>query len=386
LDLISYGNGEQKMSKTYDVVVVGGGIIGMAAAYYLCREKVKLALVERKHIGSGSTGRCIGGIRQQFSTPAAIRLMQENIELFSQMEEEFNQSVEFHQGGYLFLAHHQDMVEVFKRNIKIQKKEKVNVSLLSPEEVRKIVPDLNIEGVLAGAYCPDDAQAFPFPVLDGYREKIEDREGELFIANPVIDIKKEKHFQLTLADGNLLEAPKVLLSAGPWTGELAKMTGLDLPLYPERHEAVITERIPKFFEPMVVDYRPDGCYFHQLISGQIIACYTPVPNVPGIHEDVSFEFLPQAAWRMSRLIPELKKAAILRNWSGSYTMTPDGNPIVDESEIEGFYIASGMSGHGFMFGPAIGKHLAHFMLSGQWGADFSEFSIKREFKSKENMK
>ena len=350
------------MSKAYDVVVVGGGIIGMATAYYLCRENIKVALVERKHLGSGSTGRCIGGIRQQFSTPAAIRLMQENIELFSQMEEEF------------------------KKNIKIQKKEKVNVSRLSPEEVSKVVPDLNIEGVLAGAYCPDDAQAFPFPVLEGYREKIEERGGELFIANPVVNIKKEKHFQLTLGDGNLLQAPKVLLSAGPWTGELAKIIGLDLPLYPERHEAVITERIPKFFEPMVVDYRPDGCYFHQLISGQIIACYTPVPNVPGIHEDVSFKFLPQVAWRMSRLIPELKKAAILRNWSGSYTMTPDGNPIVDESEIEGLYIASGMSGHGFRFGPAIGKHLAHFMLFGQWGADFSEFSIKREFKSKENMK
>ncbi len=386
--MISHRNGEgaRKMSKAYDVVVVGGGIIGMATAYYLSQEKVKLALVERKHIGSGSTGRCIGGIRQQFSTPAAIRLMQENIELFSQMEEEFNQSVEFHQGGYLFLAHNPEMVEVFKKNIEIQEKEKVNVSLLSPAEVKKVVPHLNIEEVLAGAYCPDDAQAFPFRVLEGYREKIEKRGGEFFMANPVIDIKKEKHFRLTLADGNRLEAPKVVLSAGPWSGELGKIIGLELPFYPERHEAVITERIPKFFEPMVVDYRQDGCYFHQLISGQVIACYTPVPHVPGIHEDVTFEFLPQVAWRMSRLIPELKKAAILRNWSGSYTMTPDGNPIVDQSEIEGLYIASGMSGHGFMFGPAIGKHLAHFMLFGQWGADFSEFSIKREFKSKENMK
>jgi sarcosine oxidase subunit beta len=374
------------MSKAYDVVVVGGGIIGMATANYLSQQKVKLAVVERKHIGSGSTGRCIGGIRQQFSTPAAIRLMQENIKLFSQMEEEFNQSVEFHQGGYLFLAHHPNMVDVFKKNIDIQKKENVNVSLLSPEEVSKVIPELNIEGVLAGAYCPDDAQAFPFPVLEGYRKKIEEHGGDFYIANPVIGLNKDKHFQLTLRDGVLLETPKILLSAGPWTRQLAKMIGLDLPLYPERHEAVITERIPKFFDSMVVDYRPDGCYFHQLISGQIIACYSPIPNVPGIHEDVSFEFLPQVAWRMSRLIPKLKQAAFLRNWSGSYTMTPDGNPIVDESETEGLYIAAGMSGHGFMFGPAIGKHLSHFMLTNQWGADFSEFSIHREFKSKENMK
>jgi sarcosine oxidase, subunit beta len=374
------------MSKVYDVVVIGGGIIGMATANYLCRSGVKLAVVERKFLGSGSTGRCIGGIRQQFSTPAAIRLMQENIELFSRMEEEFNQSVEFHQGGYLFLAHTPEMVEVFKKNIEIQRREKVNVRLLSPGDVREVVPALNIDGVLAGAYCPDDAQAFPFPVLEGYRGKISEHKGDLYMGNPVTGIKRETHFHLHLADGTRLEAPKVLLSAGPWTAELGKMLGLELPFFPERHEAVITERIPKFFEPMVVDYRPDGCYFHQLISGQVIACYSPVPTVPGIHEDVSFEFLPQVAWRMSRLIPQLKKAAFLRNWSGSYTMTPDGNPIVDESEIRGLYIASGMSGHGFMFGPAIGKHLAHFMLTGEWDADFSEFSIKREFKSKESMK
>jgi sarcosine oxidase subunit beta len=374
------------MRKTYDVVVVGGGIIGMAAAYYLSQAKVKLALVERKYIGSGSTGRCIGGIRQQFSTAASICLMQESLTLFSQMEEELNRPVEFHQGGYLFLAHTAKMVDVFKKNIEIQEKENVNVSLLSPGEVKEVVPSLNIDGLLAGTYCPDDAQAFPFPILDGYKEKIEENGGEFYLANPVTTLKKENHFRLMLADGTFLEAPKVLLSAGPWAGELAKQLGLVLPLYPERHEAVITERIPKFFEPMVVDYRPDGCYFHQLMSGQIIACYTPVPNVPGIHEDVSFEFLPQVAWRMRRLIPDLKNAAFLRSWSGSYTMTPDGNPIVDESSIEGFYIASGMSGHGFMFGPAIGKHLAQFMTTGEWGADFSEFSITRKFKSKENLK
>lgn len=374
------------MNKTYDVVVIGGGIIGMATAYYLSLDNINTAVVERKFLGSGSTGRCIGGIRQQFSTPASIRLMQESLNLFSQMEDLFGQSVEFHQGGYLFLAHTPEMVNVFKKNIATQQKEKVNVSLLSPKEVLEVVPDLNIDGLLAGAYCPDDAQAFPFPVLNGYRDKILLAGGDIIAANPVVTIQKEKTFRLTLENGSILEAPKVLLAAGPWTGDLAKQMDLDLPLYPERHEAVITERIPRFFESMVVDYRSDGCYFHQLITGQVIACYTPVPNVPGIHEDVTFEFLPRAARRMKRLIPRLKDTAFLRNWSGSYTMTPDGNPIVDESTVPGLYIASGMSGHGFMFGPAIGKHLARFMVTAKWEADLSEFAINREFSGREAMK
>jgi len=374
------------MAKTYDIVVVGGGIIGMATAAYLSEAGLKLAVIERKYLGAGSTGRCIGGIRQQFSTPGSIRLMQESIRLFARMEDEFGYSVEFHQGGYLFLAHTPEMVETFKKNIEVQKKENVNVSLLTPQEVKEVVPSLNDEGLLAGAYCPDDAQAFPFPVLNGYKEKMERNGGVVFMESLVTDLKKETHFRVTLADGTVIESDKVLLSTGPWTRDLAFKIGLDLPLYPERHEAVITERIPKFFEPMVVDYRPDGCYFHQLISGQIIACYTPIPIVPGIHEDVTLEFLPQIAWRMRRLIPDLKHAAFLRNWSGCYTMTPDGNPIVDESSVPGFYIGSGMCGHGFMLGPAIGKHLAHFISHGQWDIDFSEFAIDRQYKSKESMK
>ncbi len=374
--------------ETYDIVVIGGGIIGMATAFYLSRNQrgIKMAVIERKYIASGSTGRCIGGIRKQFSTPTAIRLMKENVKLFSEMEEEFGFTVEFHRGGYLLLAHSPEMKEIFKSNIKLQQKEGVNVSLLTPKEAKEVVPDLDIEGLFAAAFCADDAQAFPFPVLKGYKNKIEKNKGDFYLHNPVITFEKKKNFLLTMGNGTVLEAEKVLLSAGPWTAELGKQVGLDLPLFPERHEAMITERIPKFFEPMVVDYRKDGCYFHQLISGQVIGCYTPVPNVPGIREDVSFEFLPRLAKRMMRLVPCLGKTSVLRHWAGCYTMTPDGNPIVDESEIENLYIASGMSGHGFMFGPAIGKHLANFMLTGKWDTDFAEFSINRRFEGKEMLK
>lgn len=378
---------ETTHTTTYDIVVIGGGIIGMAAAYYLSRNDLKLAVVERTYLGAGSTGRCIGGIRQQFSTPTAIRLMMENMQLFSEMDDLFGFPVEFHQGGYLLLAHTPELVDIFKSNIAVQRKEGVDVSLLTPQEAKKdVVQDLNTDGLLAAAYCPSDAQAFPFPILKGYKEKIDAGGGAFYFHNPVTHFQKKKHFHLTLQNGTVLEAEKVLLAAGPWTTDLGKQVGLDLPLFPERHEAMITERIPQAFDSMVVDYRPDGCYFHQLISGQVIGCYSPVPNVPGVWEDTSFEFLPRLARRMTRLIPSLGKASILRHWSGSYTMTPDGNPVVDESEIENLYIASGMSGHGFMFGPAIGKHLAEFMITGQWDTDFSEFAINREFKSKETLK
>ncbi len=367
------------MTKRYDIAVIGAGIMGMATASYLSKNGVKLAVIDKEYIGSGSTGRCIAGIRQQFSTPASIAVMKENVSLFSQMEEEFGFSVEFYQGGYLLMAHNEEMVELFKSNIKIQQKEGINVSLLSPEEALSVVPKLNIEGLLAAAYCPDDGQAYPFAVLKGYKTKIDERKGDFFLHNPVIKFEKKENFLLYLEDGTVIEAEKVLLSAGPWTKELGRKIDLDLPLFPERHEAMITERIPRIIEPMIVDYRKDGCYFQQMLTGQVIGCYTPSPNVPGLRKNSSREFLLEMGKRMVRLVPELESAAILRHWAGSYNMTPDGNPIVDKTPVDDLYIASGMSGHGFMFGPALSKHLAHFIGNDEWDTDFSEFSFFQPF-------
>lgn len=374
------------MKKTYDIAVIGGGIIGMATAYYLSLKNKNIILIERDTIGSGSTSRCIGGIRQQFSTPSSIRIMKENIKLFSEMEEEFGFSVEFEQGGYLLLAHNKELLEIFRNNVNIQQREGVNVSLITAEQAKEIVPELNIEGVVGAAYCSEDAQAYPFYVLKGYKEGFEKNGGRIVTGTTVLDIRKESHFSLDLEDDIKIQAEKVLISAGPWTKELGDKAGLDLPIFPERHEAMITSRMDKFFDPMIVDYRKDGCYFQQLLTGQVIGCFTPIPNVPGIREDVTPDFLPQIAKRMMRLVPALKNASILRHWSGSYSMTPDGSPIVDETSIKNLYVSAGMSGHGFMFGPAIGKYMAHFMITGEWLTDFSEFSINRSFNSKESLK
>jgi len=373
------------MKKNYDIAIIGAGIIGMATAFYLSRQS-DIIVIEKDTIGSGSSSRCIGGIRQQFSTPSSIKIMKENIKLFSEMENEFGFSVEFQQGGYLLLAHNPELLNIFENNVKIQKNEGVNVSILSPKEAKEVVPELNTEGVLGAAYCPDDGQAYPFYVLKGYKEGIEKNKGDIVTKNPVIGIKKEKNFILTLQNGEVIEAEKVLISAGPWAKEFGKKIGLELPIFPERHEAMITSRMDNFFEPMIVDYRKDGCYFQQLKTGQVIGCFTPIPNVPGIREDVSIDFLPQIAKRMIRLVPDLKDAMILRHWSGSYSMTPDGSPIVDKTNIENLFVSAGMSGHGFMFGPALGKYMAQFMLTGEWLMDFSEFSINRSFTSKESLK
>jgi sarcosine oxidase subunit beta len=376
------------MNETFDSIIIGGGIIGLSAAYHLSGKGLKVLVVEKKFPGSGSTTRCIGGIRQQFSTEASIKLTQESVSQFLKMEEEFGFSVEFFQGGYLFLAYSQENLDSFNEVSKLQKSLGLDVRLLSVSECLDIVPSLNRENLLGGVYSPDDGQAYPFKVIEGYIQEITRKKSKImpFVEVTGILIENESVKGISIASGDKYYSNVVLNAAGPWAGEIGKLAGIDLPIAPEKHEAFITTRMNRLFDTMIVDYRKDGCYFQQLVNGQVIGCYTPVPNQPGTDVHSSGEFLVEMSRRTIRLIPELSKAKVLRQWAGSYSMTPDGSPIVDKSGISGFFVAAGMCGHGFMFSPAMGKFISEIIVDDHYPFDWDEFKLNRDFSGKELLK
>jgi sarcosine oxidase subunit beta len=376
------------MNSTADVIIIGGGIIGCATGYYLAEKGFKVHLLEKDYLTAGSTGRCIGGIRQQFSTELSIRVAMESMKKFVAMSADLGQDVEFHQGGYLFLAHSEEKKETYLKLIEIQRGMGLDVEYIGAEEIEKLVPGINPAGLLGGTYCPSDAQANPFLIVDSFAKKIREK-GDVRVHKHVTGICVEKAgvMTVTTSDGDTYQAPIVVNAAGPNARDIAKLIDLDLPIYPERHEAMITEQMERFFDMMIVDYRPDGCYFNQKWGkGSIIGCYTPIPNVPGLDLGTSFEFAKEMGRRMARIIPRLGDVKIMRQWSGSYEMTPDGNPILDRSSVEGFWVVGGMCGHGFMLGPEIGWLAAEYIAEGKPPYDISEFAIDREFAGKEVMK
>jgi sarcosine oxidase subunit beta len=376
------------MNQTVDVIVIGGGIIGLAAAFHLAKRGQKVLLLEKKYPGSGSTGRCIGGIRQQFSTPGAIRLMQESVRQFRQMKEEFGFSVEYFEGGYLFLAHDSQRLEIFKAILPLQKSLGLNVEILDAAECLKIAPQLNPEGLLGGVFSPEDGQAYPFKVIEGYIQEIKKLHSQVRFFTEVNEVIVEKHAAkgVKTVKGETFHAHTILNAAGPWAQEVGQMAGLNLPIAPEEHEAFITDRVPPLFATMVVDYRTDGCYFYQRSNGQVIGCYSPVPNKPGIITESSLEFLVEMSKRTVRLVPELATARVIRHWGGCYSMTPDGSPFIDKTKIKGFFVANGMCGHGFMFAPAIGRYISEIILDNRYPFDWSEFSMERDFSRQELLK
>jgi len=376
------------MERTADVIIIGGGAIGLSTAYHLTKRKVKTIVIEKNYLTSGSTGRCIGGVRQQYATPTTIKIAMESVDFFKRAEEELGLDVEWYAGGYLFLAFTEDEEKTFKKAIEIQQRNGLDVSFISADECFKIVPMMYAPGLRGGAYCPSDGQADPFKVCYGFAKRIRENGGRIISSSEVVEIrtKGDKVHSVITNNGEEFFADVVVNAAGPWAKDLCRLVGLDVPIEPERHEAMITERVARLWDPMLVDYRPDGSYFYQRVTGQIIGCYTPDPNVPGIRTDSSLEFFFEMPRRMSNLVPALSQVSVLRHWAGCYSMTPDGSPIVDETEIEGFFIAGGMCGHGFMFSPAIGEHLANYIVEKDWGLPWDEFKLTREFKGKEALR
>lgn len=371
-----------------DIIVIGGGISGLSSAYQLSKRQAKVLVLERQFPASGSTGRCIGGIRVQFSTEASIRLMQESLAQFKTMQDEFGFSVEFAQNGYLFLAHNPERLESFRTVARLQKDLGVDVRILSAQDCQSLVPALNCDGLYGGVYSPDDGQAYPFKVLHGYLEGIKRNGSQLRMFSEVCEILRQgdRVIGVRTADGETFHADVIVNAAGPDAARIGELAGINVRVAPERHEAFITDRLPHLFDPMLVDYRPDGCYFHQMLTGQVIGCYSPVPNVPGTNRQSTIEFISEMAKRAVRLVPELEKAHVIRHWAGSYDNTPDLSPIIDKTPLKGFYLACGMSGHGFMFGPAVGRFISQIILDGSYPFEWSEFKLERDYSRLELMK
>ena len=377
------------MSRTADVVVIGAGVTGAATGYYLAKKGLKVLVLERDFPCAGSTGRCIGGIRAQFSHDLTIRVMMESVRMFRGLKDELGEDVEWYAGGYLFLAYDEKRKQAFLDAIAIQKTYGLDVSYIAPDECEKIAPGLDPTGLLGGAYCSTDGQANPFKVTYGYLEGIKRLGGGLVVGCEVKRINKQgdRAVSVTDAKGDEYTCDMLLNAAGSWADEVGQMAGVKVPVTADRHESLVTEAVERVFDPMVVDYRSDGCYFVQHSgTGHFIGCYTPVPLVPGHNVDATDEFITEMPRRMVRLVPKLAGVKVLRQWAGSYEMSPDGNPLCGETPVRGLYVSTGMSGHGFMFGPAIGKLMAEQMTAGRASIPLDEFFLSRSFGKAEALK
>jgi sarcosine oxidase subunit beta len=367
--------------RTADIVIIGGGVMGASTAYHLAArgQKDVLLLEKEQFFGQGATGRCAGGVRYQFSTEVNIRLSMISLPMLERFEDEIGQPIDFRQCGYLILLSRPEDLEIFQRNVQLQHRLGVMTEWLNGDEIRKRLPMMALEDILAGTYHPKEGLVDPNSVVMGYINAANGLGAKTRTGVTVTGIKCVSGRVVAVeTTTGVISTPLVVNAAGPWAGSLAQLAGVDIPITPLRRQMLTTSPLPEIPQdfPFVIDFA-QSLYFHREGDGLLTGMSNPFEE-PGFDQEVdpSWELLHLEA--ATARMPMLENARLLAHWAGLYENTPDAHPIIGRTPVSGFYVCAGFSGHGFMHGPIAGKLMSEIMLEGKSSSvDVSTLDLAR---------
>ena len=379
------------MTETADVVIIGSGIVGSSVAYHLAEQGcTNVLVIEREaHQGKGSTGKSMGGVRAQFATPVNIQMSLYSINFFSQFDDVVGYPADYRAHGYLFCATSERHLEYLKANRERQIALGLkNVELVSSDDIVRMVPQLRVDDVLGGTYCPTDGFVDPHSVMMGFMQNARKRGVKLWLDTQVIGLEcgalsplSERRITGVTTSRGFVSTRIVVNAAGAWAADVAKMAGVDLPVEPLRRQLVPTEPfdgLPRRF-PMVIDMST-GFHFRREGKGILLAWNDP-EETPGFKTDFDATFVEKILMRAASRVPCLVDAEVnpRRAWAGLYEMTPDHHSIIGPApNVEGLYFVNGFSGHGVMHSPAAGRVTADLVLRGESELiDASQLSVER---------
>ncbi len=346
------------------LVVVGGGVAGVLTSYFLVEKGFNdIVIVEKNYLGSGGSYRCATGIRASFTSREHIVLMKRAIELWTVLSKALN--IKYLRGGYVWLLQSEKEVKEFRVYVSFQNKLGVPTRIIGPDEVKEYVPPIDTRGILAGVYDPLAGKGHPFNTILNTGKYLRDRGVEILTGTCVEKILVENSRVRGVAtDKGVIEADKVLVAAGYGSKKVLSTIGVELPTENLPKHALVTEKFREAFKPLVIDWA-HSAYIVQTFPGNFLigAEIKEEPDKPARNR---IEYLYQAARVWVKHFPWLREVNVLRYWTGYYVMTPDHHPVLGPIEdIEGLYIATGFSGHGFMIAPAVGEALAEWILDGK---------------------
>jgi sarcosine oxidase, subunit beta len=363
-----------------DVVIAGGGIMGCALAYQLAKRKVEVVLLERETLGSQSTGKCAGGVRQQFSTEPNVRLQRMSVKMFEAFEHDTGQPADFRQIGYLFLFTQPQQVEDFRHNVDMWHRVGLTEARwVDPAEAAEMVPVLNIDDVIGCTFCPTDGIASPADVTMGYASAARRLGARLKVGVEVtgIDVASGRVQGVRTSAGDIATR-MVVNCAGAWAPSIGRLAGLEIPVLPYRRHIAVTGTFPALprTTPMTVDFQT-SLYFHPEGDGVLIGM-SDRTEPSGFATEVNWEFLEKMFEQAARRAPALASAGVKTAWAGLYESTPDHQAILGPiRELEGFWCAAGFSGHGFMQAPAAALLVTQLLLDHKSEIDISPFAFER---------
>ena len=370
------------MSNCAEVIIIGGGVIGCATAYYLAKEGTSVIVLEGSdHIGNGGSSRNGGGVRQSGRDPRELPLAMYGIRtLWPHLSEELETDCEYHQDGNLRLGKTEKHREILEGLADRARACGLDVRMIDGDEVRRINPHLSHE-VTVASWCPTDGHANPLTTTLGFY-KMARRLGARFITGePVTELRTVKgKIRKVITPNNVYEGEQVLVAAGLHSREILGTVGIDVPMDGSLLEALVTEAEAPMFDQMLGTADADF-YGHQTKHGSFV--FGGSSGLEPFYKDngtpvTSSRSAPCICRGIMKYFPELADAKIVRTWAGWSDRSADGVPVLGAvDEIPGLYAACAFTGHGFGISPAVGDQLAKLIRTGSTDVDLSPLRYDR---------
>ena len=374
------------MARTAEVVIIGGGVTGASLAYHLAQRGIKqVVLLERKFLASGGTGRSVGVIRQLYPTREASEMVLRSLRVFQRFDELVGGESGYVGCGTL-IGISEAMLPALRKTMETQRALGIRAELLTPDEIRRIEPRIAPEGVGGFLYEPESGYGDPTGVTVGYARAARDQGVTIEQGAEVAGIRVagDRVLGVTTAAGEVIDAPVVVNAAGLWAPAVARMAHVELPIMVGRHPVFVVERPATFGRPHLVYLDLAGGSYVRPESGDLTLTglltedETKHPMDPELlGSEVGFEEAAETLERTGRAVPSLSEGHYQRGYAGAFDITPDWMPILDESPVRGFYIAAGMSGHGFKLSPAVGELMAELITADRTTINRAPFRLDR---------
>ncbi|MFF7232488.1 FAD-dependent oxidoreductase [Streptomyces sioyaensis] len=365
---------------TADVVIIGGGVMGTSIAFHLAEAGVRrIVVIERGELGSGSSGKPIGGVRAQFSDPLNIALGSRSLCAWRDFGQRPGADVRLDEVGYLFLLTSAEQAADFETCVRVQNELGVPSRMIGPREAQQLCPYVSTDGLVAAAYSPDDGHARPGLAVQGYARAAA-RAGTVFATHTAVtglDTTGDRVTAVHTAHGRI-SCATFICAAGAWSAEIGDMAGVHLPVRPVRRQLAFTAPLapPAPRIPFTIDFASTA-YFHNSDDGLLFGLADP-GQAEGFDTTWTPDWLELFRTVARHRAPALADMATTSGWAGLYEVTPDRNALIGRSgTVRNFLYATGFSGHGFLQAPAVGEIMRDLHLERAPFVDVTPFSADR---------
>jgi sarcosine oxidase, subunit beta len=374
-----------KRKRFADVVIVGGGLMGCSTAYALAKRGIKnIEVLERKSVGSGATGKSSGVLRCHYSIPVLGYMAWQSLKTFQAGEEIFGTSLGYEKTGYVVAGGPQDY-ETLVSNIEALQNVGIKTYMLSPDDIKHRYPSIYTDDTMGFAYEPEGGYADPSLTVQAFANAARTKGVKIHQGCSVhhlhVSIDGSKITAVETED-EIICSETVIIAAGVWSSPLLAEIGVDAPIRPQLERILfVNPEIPSLSLPVITDLITK-LYMRTERNGSILVgdfddSHPEFVAADDYEREISNQYIERTVTKFLERFPSFSEARLMTGYTGAYEVTPDYNPIMSKSGVEGLYVCAGFSGHGFKLSPIVGEFMSDLVLEGKSNDEIVDFSIFR---------